>query len=148
MGMNRPRQLRRARSRWPVMAGMAVAAASLSWGLPPTSQTALAQTAPTTAPEPLPAPSSSWAIIPSPDMTSSRGDYLTSVSCTPGPACMAVGRFFGPGEKTMAESWDGSAWSVVPTPDAGDTTNVLISNVLNAVSCISAQACTAVGEYV
>ncbi len=148
MGMNRPRQLRRARSRWPVMAGMAVAAASLSWGLPPTSQTALAQTAPTTAPEPLPAPSSSWAIIPSPDMTSSRGDYLTSVSCTPGPACMAVGRFFGPGEKTMAESWGGSAWSAVPTPDAGDTTNVLISNVLNAVSCISAQACTAVGEYV
>ena len=61
---------------------------------------------------------------------------------------MAVGRFFGPGEKTMAESWGGSAWSAVPTPDAGDTTNVLISNVLNAVSCISAQACTAVGEYV
>ena len=95
-----------------------------------------------------PAPSSSWAIIPSPNTAGSRGDDLTSVSCTPGPVCMAVGHSFGSGEKTLAESWDGSSWSIVPTPDAGDTTNPLISNVLNSVSCTSAQACTAVGEYV
>jgi hypothetical protein len=61
---------------------------------------------------------------------------------------MAVGHSFGSGEKALAESWDGSAWSIVPTPDAGDTTNPLVSNVLNGVSCVSDQACTAVGEYV
>jgi hypothetical protein len=61
---------------------------------------------------------------------------------------MAVGHSFGSGERTLAESWDGSAWSLVPSANGGDTTNVLISNVLNDVSCISAQACTAVGEYV
>ncbi|MGA3221208.1 MAG: hypothetical protein ABSE77_19390, partial [Acidimicrobiales bacterium] len=148
-GTKRAWRLRRARSRWPVMAGIALAAASLSWGLPPASQTVAAQTTPTTtAPAPPPTPSSSWAIIPSPNTASSRGDDLTSVSCTPGPACMAVGHFFGSGEKTLAESWDGSQWSIVPTPNGGDTTNALISNVLNAVSCTSAQACTAVGEYV
>ena len=148
MGTTRPRRLRRARSRSPVMAGIAVAAASLSWGLPSASQTVLAQTTPSTAPAPPSAPSISWAIIPSPNTASSRVDDLTSVSCAPGPACMAVGHSFGSAERTLAESWDGSAWSVVPTPNAGDTTNPLISNVLNAVSCVSAQACTAVGEYV
>ena len=144
MGINRP-SLRGARSRWPVLVGISVAATALSFGLPPASLTVLlAQTTPTAEP----APSSSWSIIPSPNVASSRSDDLTSVSCTQGLACMAVGHFFGPGEKTLAESWDGSAWSVVPTPNAGDTTNALISNVLNAVSCTSAQACTAVGEYV
>src|ERR1700678_3048671 len=172
MGKSRPRKLRRARSRWPSLAGTAVAAASLSFGLTPASQTVLAQTVlaqtalaqtalaqtalaqtvlaqttPTTVPAP-PPPSSSWAIVPSPNTANSRGDDLTSVSCTAGPACMAVGHSFGSGEKALAESWDGSAWSIVPTPDAGDTTNPLVSNVLNGVSCVSDQACTAVGEYV
>lgn len=160
MGMNRPRRLRPARSRWLVMAVIAVAAASLSWVVPPASGTVLAKTIPTAtaAPSPPPPPpppstpppqpSSSWAIIPSPNSAGSRGDDLTSVSCTQGPVCMAVGHGFGRSEHTLAESWDGSAWSVVPTPNGGDTSNVLVSNVLNAVSCISAQACTAVGEYV
>ncbi len=148
MGRDRLCQLRCSRFRWPVLAPIAVAAASLSFGMTPASETVQAQATPTTAPAPSPAPSSSWTIIPSPDTASSQGDDLTSVSCTPGPVCMAVGHSFRSGEKTLAESWDGTAWSIVPTPDAGDTTNVLISNVLNAVSCISADACTSVGEYV
>ena len=73
MGRDRLCQLRCSRFRWPVLAPIAVAAASLSFGMTPASETVQAQATPTTAPAPSPAPSSSWTIIPSPDTASSQG---------------------------------------------------------------------------
>ena len=42
---------------------------------------------------------------------------------------------------TVAESWDGTAWSVVPTPNIGN------SSELYGVSCSSPSSCLAVGYY-
>jgi hypothetical protein len=36
--------------------------------------------------------------------------------------------------------WDGTVWSIVPSPNAGTS-----DNVLNSVSCVSASDCVAVG---
>jgi hypothetical protein len=44
---------------------------------------------------------------------------------------------------TLAESWDGSAWTVQPALNPAMTQG----STLNAVSCTSAGSCTAVGRY-
>jgi hypothetical protein len=44
---------------------------------------------------------------------------------------------------TLAERWNGSSWAVRATPNPAGATQ----SFLNAVSCISATACTAVGIY-
>jgi hypothetical protein len=43
----------------------------------------------------------------------------------------------------LAEGWDGTAWSIQPTPNPVGATNGLF----DAVSCSSAVSCTAVGDY-
>jgi hypothetical protein len=84
----------------------------------------------------------SWAVVPSPNATNTN--QLLSVSCTGPSFCMAVGddvpvrgRMAG---ETLAEVWDGSAWSLLPTPDPST-----IEDFLNGVSCTSASECMAVG---
>jgi hypothetical protein len=69
---------------------------------------------------------------------------LNGVSCASATACTAVGENFeGTTESTFAETWDGSTWTAENTPSPGsDSTR----RVLNAVSCTSATACTAVGQ--
>ena len=59
------------------------------------------------------------------------GDFK-AVSCLSATACMAVGGY-------PSEWWDGTQWSVVPTPRKPNTE-------LDAVSCSSDTACTAIGE--
>jgi hypothetical protein len=75
-------------------------------------------------------------------------DYteLTGVSCTSVTACTAVGDFYShdlDDEAPLAEVWNGSTWTVTPTVNPAGTTQAL----LNSVSCISANACTAAGYY-
>ena len=84
---------------------------------------------------------SRWSILPSPNRGTS-GDDLSSVSCSSADACMAVGAAgHGSGPpSTLAESWDGSRWSVVPSPDPGTS-----GDSLDGVSCVSRDACMAVG---
>ena len=43
--------------------------------------------------------------------------------------------------RDLAESWDGTHWSVLPTPSPGNR-----SDFLNGVSCVSPDTCTAAGE--
>jgi hypothetical protein len=87
-----------------------------------------------------------WSIVPSPNPSSepgSNGDSLSAVSCTGPTACVAVGTDRGVdshSEVTLVESWNGTAWSVVPSPNGQD-----IADFLGGVSCISATTCTAVG---
>jgi hypothetical protein len=68
---------------------------------------------------------------------------LTGVSCTAATACTAVGNYsqnHSPfAQLALAEAWNGTAWALKPTPDPGGYAD------LNAVSCASATACTAVG---
>jgi hypothetical protein len=82
-----------------------------------------------------------WKIQPTPNPVGSSINDLTAVSCTSADACTAVGVSIGPtGLITLAERWDGTAWTIQPIPNPGE------SNVLNGVSCSSASSCTAVGS--
>ncbi|MHB8288728.1 MAG: hypothetical protein ACYDEY_05745, partial [Acidimicrobiales bacterium] len=88
-----------------------------------------------------------WSIAPTPNATAGI-DILWGVSCTSTFSCTAVGasmpppplmlRFF----HTLVETYNGSKWSIVSSPNAS-----IVGNYLNAVSCTSATSCTAVGGF-
>jgi hypothetical protein len=91
---------------------------------------------------------SSWSIVASP-MTSSYAQLL-GITCTSSSQCWAAGRSYtGYGDplvisssQTLIESWDGTSWSIAPSPDLGTSYNQLIG-----VACSSASDCWAVGYY-
>ena len=59
-------------------------------------------------------------------------------------AAVAVGySFSGSADETLVMAWDGSAWSIVSSPNAGT-----ISDRLSSVSCVSVSDCVAVGNTV
>ena len=64
--------------------------------------------------------------------------FLGGVSCIPGGGCTAVGSLGG----TLALRWSGRIWSIQPTANVAPA-----ATRLNAVSCSSASACVAVGDY-
>jgi hypothetical protein len=84
----------------------------------------------------------SWSIVPSPD-NGTTTNSLASVSCSSASSCAAVGSYqTATGvSRTLAEAWDGTAWSIVTSPNATAGNNSLLG-----VSCLSASACTAAGE--
>jgi len=85
---------------------------------------------------------SSWAIIPSPNTSSTARNSLSGVTCTSASDCWAVGDAFVSGvDQTLVEHWDGSSWAIVSSPD----TNSTYANNLSGVTCISASDCWAVG---
>ncbi len=45
--------------------------------------------------------------------------------------------------QTLTESWDGSAWSIVPSANSSSAQD----NYLDGVTCLSARSCTAVGSF-
>lgn len=73
-----------------------------------------------------------------------RGGF-NDVSCTSAKACIAVGDYDINARQTnvLVERWNGSRWSIQSAPDQP---GVPVS-LLSGVSCASARACTAVGEY-
>ena len=85
---------------------------------------------------------SAWAIQATPNP--SVGGVLSSVSCTTATACIAVGQTdASPPESngsTLAEQWNGSAWTIQTTPNPPGGGSLL------SVSCTTATACTAVGQ--
>jgi hypothetical protein len=90
-----------------------------------------------------------WSVAPSPNR-GSGGNALYGVSCASAAACMAVGasglasggasRLSGSQQQTLIESWDGTRWSVLPSPSPGSTGSALFG-----VSCVSDDVCAAVG---
>ncbi len=84
-----------------------------------------------------------WSVVPSPS-PSSDGNSLDNVSCVSAKDCVAVGSTGGNSttfSQTLVESWDGTTWSVTPTP-----TPVYNNNSFQSVSCTSSTSCMAVGE--
>jgi len=83
-----------------------------------------------------------WSVVPGPDNVS--GLYgLNSVSCVSATSCQAVGLYQshpGAAVRSVAESWNGTRWSMVLHP--GNHSGV---HGLNSVSCVSAHWCMAVG---
>jgi hypothetical protein len=85
----------------------------------------------------------SWSLQPAPDPTDVMQAQLAGVSCTSATACVSVGRTvqgFQFGEGPLAERWNGKSWSIQSTVGAPLSTELL------GVSCVSATACTAVGD--
>ena len=74
-----------------------------------------------------------------------RNGTISSVSCPSASDCTAVGSYYsGNGsEFTLAEGWNGSSWTIQPTPVPSGATKSLFS----AVSCATTGLCTAVGSY-
>lgn len=70
---------------------------------------------------------------------------LIAVSCASADSCIAVGDFMNKklARVALAERWNGVKWSVRHTPDPAGAT----STELHGVSCTSARACTAVGDF-
>lgn len=93
---------------------------------------------------------STWTIVSSPNATTTDRNELLGVSCVSSTFCMAVGDYgtgeqagpAGPITQTLVEMWNGSAWTIVasPNPSAGDP------SVLKSVSCLAATSCMAVGS--
>jgi len=88
----------------------------------------------------------SWTIQPTPMPSGAASAGLGGVSCTSATSCTAVGSYSStPGSgRALAESWNGSTWTIQPAPrgpGSGDP-----DGGLYAVSCTSADQCTAVGR--
>ena len=87
-----------------------------------------------------------WAIQPTPNpVTGTDGSELHAVSCTSATSCTAVGDSNTSGSRsdTLIEHWNGTKWTVQPTPEPPSGHE----STLTGVSCPSAHACTAVGDY-
>jgi hypothetical protein len=83
-----------------------------------------------------------WTIQPTPNPSGVDVSALSGVACTSATACTAVGDYGnGFNDLTLAERWDGTAWTIQPTPNAGK------GGKLSAVACTSSTTCTAVGFY-
>ncbi len=87
---------------------------------------------------------STWSVVTSPDTSPSQDNGLSSVACTTPTSCVAVGAYsIGSLGRTLVESWDGSTWSIVTSPNTTPTQ----SNYLNGVTCTLSTNCVAVGIY-
>jgi hypothetical protein len=89
-----------------------------------------------------------WAAAPSTSTPSSPNSYLESVSCTGPTFCAATGNGYvvadnGNSYTTLMEIWNGSSWSVTPSPNLGTDQG----NFMTSVSCFAATSCSAVGSY-
>ncbi len=84
-----------------------------------------------------------WSYMAFPQLSGGSQGHLYSVSCTSLSWCVAVGERNSSGgpvsQYTLAAQWNGSAWSVAPTPVLSD------NSVLSGVSCTSSTNCFAVG---
>lgn len=86
-----------------------------------------------------------WSIQSTPGVAGASVTSLGDVSCATAGACEAVGEYQqtpgSPTLKALAETWNGSAWTTQSPARPG----AAVANSLNAVSCVSATFCEAVG---
>ncbi len=88
-----------------------------------------------------------WSVLPSANAAEVDGivpaDGLKSVSCVTASSCVAVGDYSaGAASQNFVATWDGSAWTIVPSENAGTD-----ANFLESVSCAADSSCVAVGRY-
>ena len=83
---------------------------------------------------------SAWSEVPSPNVSTQNVLYRTS--CVSASFCVAVGQNQAPQHgRTLVEQWNGSTWSIVPSPNSSATD----SSGLFGVSCVTTSFCEAVG---
>jgi hypothetical protein len=89
---------------------------------------------------------SNWSVVPSPNPAGKTYVALNGVAAISANDIWAVGHAGDPSSiplQTLTEHWDGTSWSIIPSPSPG-TYN---GNVLNAVAAISTNDVWAVGWY-
>jgi hypothetical protein len=88
-----------------------------------------------------------WTLQTAPLPAGGLGGSFDGVSCSSATACSAVGSYADSGNQneSLAESWDGAAFTVETVTAPGDPT----TNTLDAVSCSASPSldCMAVGWY-
>ncbi|HEV2450705.1 MAG TPA: hypothetical protein VGS62_02105, partial [Streptosporangiaceae bacterium] len=85
----------------------------------------------------------SWTIQTTPNASGEASNQLNGLSCPSATTCTAVGSSAnGTNTVPLAETWNGTSWSIQTTPDPSGST----FNPLNGVSCASVTACVAVGD--
>jgi hypothetical protein len=84
------------------------------------------------------------SIVTSPNVTGATENGLEGVACVSASNCTAAGHYdlTGGVERTLIEHWNGTAWSIVASPNPGAT-----QSAFNGVACSGASDCEAVGEY-
>ncbi|HEX2723981.1 MAG TPA: hypothetical protein VHM24_13780 [Gemmatimonadaceae bacterium] len=90
---------------------------------------------------------SSWTIVPSPSPGTYFANVITQIVALSASNVWAFGYFDEDvtGRVTLIEHWNGSAWSVVPSPNASST--YFSANELNGAVALSANDIWAVGHY-
>ena len=88
-----------------------------------------------------------WAIVPSPN-NGTGNNHLSGVTAISASDVWAVGDFqttssSGTVFQTLTEHWDGTAWSIVPSPSPGGTSS---GSELRGVAAVSASDVWAVGD--
>ncbi len=89
---------------------------------------------------------SSWSVAPSPNPAGKTYVVLNGVAAISANDVWAVGHSGDPGSipfQTLTEHWNGSSWSIIPSPSPG-TYN---GNVLTAAAAISTNDVWAIGWY-
>jgi hypothetical protein len=83
-----------------------------------------------------------WHVVPSPNPPNTFGSRLLSPACIDPGHCVAVGYYRSSlvGIRTLAESWNGSKWAIVASPNVG------ADSALNTVACVTSSDCNAVGS--
>jgi hypothetical protein len=86
---------------------------------------------------------SAWSVVASPRPTAASLSILFGVACLSPKSCTAVGAFSNRVGlyATLAETWNGTTWSLQATPNP----HTVYGSSLSAVGCSSATNCTAVG---
>jgi hypothetical protein len=86
-----------------------------------------------------------WTVVPSPNGFNGapQFNFLSGIAVVSAHDIWVVGSFFNDEDNTLTLHWDGSTWSVVPSPNGGLETN----NGLSAVTAIAANDVWAVGSF-
>ncbi len=86
---------------------------------------------------------SAWTRVQSPNAGQPAGGYLSGVGAVAADDVWAVGSFGQDApSRTLIEHWDGSAWSIVPSPNKGP-----FPNALSSVTVVASDDVWAVGSW-
>ncbi len=86
----------------------------------------------------------SWSVVANPGLAGSTSASFSGVSCVTPTWCMAAGsNQTGGATLNLAETWNGTTWTVQTTPDPALATVAGFA----AVSCAGASYCVAVGDF-
>jgi hypothetical protein len=91
-----------------------------------------------------------WSVVPSPNIGNGQINLFGVTAIAPNDA-WAVGFFVEAlnqdrPQKTLIEHWDGTSWTVVPSPNVGGPNTQTISNQLRGVIAVSANDVWAFGD--